>query len=639
MPMFSPASASYGSSSSSMRPLPVPGPSSSSMSAVMSPNVRRSRPLPAPPVGYPPSPAESTASPSQSSRPVYGNSVSDSHFSGHRPSDSNATITRAASTAGAGRALPSIDQTNARPLPQIDFDSPHDSGTLSGLTMLVAPQGGSLGLPSHDGGVRILENRSPSPAPPTPGRDSYPLPDPYYSSAQADSPAAAHRPRGAQLPAIPGAVIEQTSPSSAYHSPASAYDSPASYYGGQYDNASPTYDHQAPSDPYPAQNTAYDSYNRRPQNGFDSNPSTPRANQASLYPDDRQYADERQGLSRNTTNSSAAPTSESMRFSDQEDMYAREDSPPTTLDRNNSMRSFDSYYQQDLGNAMIASPMSDYPTHTPIAGPSTSRRNNDFDLMQQRKLELHDEEYEDDGYEEEEEDDEDDVDRFVNLALLSHIAVKVRDQVPRGTHVKGGIPYQRAFTGRDIVNTIQRLVQRDLMVSLGISSNQDRHIALHIARSLQSQLFFYEVEWGGRTLTDSVEDVYMFLDDEVEGMSDGAPREELPTSVVTVLTKCYSASCVDGEVCFSYACPRKAGVSATNISVAPFPLHLFPGGPSSAAVDHVDGRVVRRTRGFSLFAIGSGWLIFWCSDRNGRRPWIRACSTHCPRVKSSGKGQ
>ncbi|EJD48095.1 Dbl-like domain-containing protein [Auricularia subglabra TFB-10046 SS5] len=201
------------------------------------------------------------------------------------------------------------------------------------------------------------------------------------------------------------------------------------------------------------------------------------------------------------------------------------------------------------------------------------------------KLELHDEDVEE-PYDDEEEDEEDDADRFVNLALLSHIAVKVRDQVPRGTHVKGGIPYQRAFTGRDIVNTIQRLVQRDLMLNLGVQTHQDRQIALQVARSLQSQLFFYEVEWGGRSLSDSVEDVYMFLDDEVEGMSEGAPREELPTSVVTVLTKCYSASCVDGEECFSYACPRKQGVRSSFIhifskrewsqSVEPTVLHSLP---------------------------------------------------------------
>lgn len=47
--------------------------------------------------------------------------------------------------------------------------------------------------------------------------------------------------------------------------------------------------------------------------------------------------------------------------------------------------------------------------------------------------------------------EEDDPMRYVNWALLSHIAVRLRDKVPRGTHVKGSIPYPRAFTGKDIV--------------------------------------------------------------------------------------------------------------------------------------------------------------------------------------------
>jgi hypothetical protein len=62
-------------------------------------------------------------------------------------------------------------------------------------------------------------------------------------------------------------------------------------------------------------------------------------------------------------------------------------------------------------------------------------------------LELHDE-GEGEYWEDEDEDDEN---RFVNYSLLSHIAVQLRDKIPRGTHVKGSIPYPRAFTGKDIV--------------------------------------------------------------------------------------------------------------------------------------------------------------------------------------------
>ena len=51
-------------------------------------------------------------------------------------------------------------------------------------------------------------------------------------------------------------------------------------------------------------------------------------------------------------------------------------------------------------------------------------------------------------------DSEEDESAFVNFSLLSHLAVRLRDRVPRGTHVKGSIPYPRAFTGKDIVVSI-----------------------------------------------------------------------------------------------------------------------------------------------------------------------------------------
>jgi hypothetical protein len=47
--------------------------------------------------------------------------------------------------------------------------------------------------------------------------------------------------------------------------------------------------------------------------------------------------------------------------------------------------------------------------------------------------------------------EEESLDSFVNFSLLSNIAIWLRDQVPRGTHVKGGIPYPWVFMGRDIV--------------------------------------------------------------------------------------------------------------------------------------------------------------------------------------------
>jgi hypothetical protein len=56
--------------------------------------------------------------------------------------------------------------------------------------------------------------------------------------------------------------------------------------------------------------------------------------------------------------------------------------------------------------------------------------------------------------------------------------------------------------------------------------------------------------------------VYMFLDDNPTEGGDTyrGDREELPTGVVTLLTKCYSPSCMEGMQCYSYACPRRASV-------------------------------------------------------------------------------
>ncbi|THU88754.1 Dbl homology domain-containing protein [Dendrothele bispora CBS 962.96] len=151
----------------------------------------------------------------------------------------------------------------------------------------------------------------------------------------------------------------------------------------------------------------------------------------------------------------------------------------------------------------------------------------------------------------------DDEESFVNFSLLSHLAVQLRDKVPRGTHVKGNIPYPRAFTGKDIVTTVQQLIQKELALNHRFPAN-DRRAALQVARSLQSQLFFYEVEWGGRVLQDGVEDVYMFLDDpEGAGPSGSGFAEELPTGVITMLTKCYVPTCVDEDPCYAFDCPKR----------------------------------------------------------------------------------
>ena len=105
---------------------------------------------------------------------------------------------------------------------------------------------------------------------------------------------------------------------------------------------------------------------------------------------------------------------------------------------------------------------------------------------------------------------------------------------------------------------IQSQIQRELVINNNVSTN-DRYAAVQVARSLQRQLFFHEVEGGYRDLQDSVADLYKFMDDVEGGLDATSEPEKLPTSVVTMLTRCYSPSCGNGaSPCYAFSCPRKA---------------------------------------------------------------------------------
>lgn len=102
--------------------------------------------------------------------------------------------------------------------------------------------------------------------------------------------------------------------------------------------------------------------------------------------------------------------------------------------------------------------------------------------------------------------------------------------------------------------TIQSVISRELY--LHNMTIADRRIALDVARSLQSQFFFFEVETGSRLLQDNVENVYVFMDEQL-GSQDPVEKQELPTGVVVTLTKCYSTNCRDSFPCYSPRCPLK----------------------------------------------------------------------------------
>jgi hypothetical protein len=112
----------------------------------------------------------------------------------------------------------------------------------------------------------------------------------------------------------------------------------------------------------------------------------------------------------------------------------------------------------DRGGSYASQPGSEYYTgfsgpSANIAGPSNVNRHPSdiFDSISNYREMGGRDLYDDDGEYWDKESEEVHESNFIDFSLLSHIAVQLRDKVPRGTHVKGSIPYPRAFTGKDIV--------------------------------------------------------------------------------------------------------------------------------------------------------------------------------------------
>lgn len=132
----------------------------------------------------------------------------------------------------------------------------------------------------------------------------------------------------------------------------------------------------------------------------------------------------------------------------------------------------------------------------------------------------------------------------VNFALLSHLAMLLKDTVPRTEQVKGSIKYPSSFTGKDVVSTLQSLIPVELAATaagvdaaaLAANDNEGqvklRRVALLVAKSLKAQMFFHEVDWGDAELVDGVEQVYMFLQDSMslQAQEGGAPSSALAPS-------------------------------------------------------------------------------------------------------------
>ncbi|GAA5909349.1 hypothetical protein JCM6882_000959 [Rhodosporidiobolus microsporus] len=193
---------------------------------------------------------------------------------------------------------------------------------------------------------------------------------------------------------------------------------------------------------------------------------------------------------------------------------------------------------------------------------------------------------------------------FLNPAFLSHLAVYLKDHVPRRTLSKpapggggGRRFYRKGFTGEDVVETLVRALPDDAGAAgsgeggggagLGIGLNgtapslspapspsgdapspspaedasarqrrRTRAAALEVARTLHRALWFHEVgwsEWPVEDTSDAERGVYTFLLDaevpeaEVEAEGEELDGEEVgvetPTGVLVEWGRCYSPFC------------------------------------------------------------------------------------------------
>lgn len=185
-------------------------------------------------------------------------------------------------------------------------------------------------------------------------------------------------------------------------------------------------------------------------------------------------------------------------------------------------------------------------------------------------------------------------------ALLSCVAEAFRQRVILGDKLKDGLTYKDAFTGSEAVDVISQIIR-----------TMDRNLALLLGRSLDAQKFIHDVTYDHR-LRDSPNEVYQFreclsslsnadIDAQLKtnktslNMSSTSKvlsqcdldtsydnhlsnthsalscidfavsknsrktsqndADDLPNGIFTLLTECYSPTCVRDQLCYSISCP------------------------------------------------------------------------------------
>ncbi|OUM68300.1 hypothetical protein PIROE2DRAFT_65929 [Piromyces sp. E2] len=168
---------------------------------------------------------------------------------------------------------------------------------------------------------------------------------------------------------------------------------------------------------------------------------------------------------------------------------------------------------------------------------------------------------------------------IVYPAILSQVATVFMRYVPVASYIKDSIKYTNCFRGSDAVEILKLIIR-----------TSDRNLALLLGRALGSQNFFHDVTYN-HFLRDNPNELYQFstaitnlsipaavneslcnineenksedddsLQEKKEQVIESAKKSEinaLPNGVYTLLTRCYSPTCSEGNMCYSISCPRR----------------------------------------------------------------------------------
>ncbi|EPB84136.1 hypothetical protein HMPREF1544_09124 [Mucor circinelloides 1006PhL] len=163
-------------------------------------------------------------------------------------------------------------------------------------------------------------------------------------------------------------------------------------------------------------------------------------------------------------------------------------------------------------------------------------------------------------------------------ALLSKIAIELRQRITLADHIKDDIEYKNTFDGKQAVDKIASIVQ-----------TSDRKLALRIGRMLSEQRFFHDVSYETQLVDSSIylyeftnRTLYSLNTQHQQSGSDWSGSESLsehnvdvtnnnqiiPNGIIVDLTYCYVPTCWDLKPCYSPICPKRFTQSFSNLLVS-----------------------------------------------------------------------